>query len=77
MATKREEQQERKRQMRALDQLPQSLRQLIYYAPVNYNPCRILEAVHMWGEKIVLRNKTNEVRGILTELNRQKFDGMC
>ena len=70
---RRTEQQVRQAQMNALDRLPKSLRELIYYAPVNYDPRAVLKRKTAWGTKRTLAHYQREIKDVLWELNYLKF----
>jgi hypothetical protein len=55
----------RKQQMEALDQLPPKIRKAIYYAPANFNPCRILAKYKAIGEKRTLRDIKEQMDELL------------
>jgi hypothetical protein len=63
----------REAQMKALDQLPPTIREAIYYAPANFDPLRILIKYRDLGEKKTLRDMAEQM-GELWDLYYERLD---
>ena len=63
----------RREQLAALDKLPKTLREFIYYAPVNYDPRAVLLRYNEWGYHRTLGFYRRQIKQVVAELNREKY----